>query len=84
MRLGSGRPCGWSASNRQAAERRLDANDRARIGYVRRSYGIDPENPDLYHLRIYSTAVDLDTCVELIVAAACSRARQPVGTTAAE
>jgi cytidylate kinase len=70
--------------DQHTAERRLDANDRARIGYVRRSYGIDPENSDLYHLRIDSTALDLDTCVELIVAAARSRARQPVGTTAAE
>jgi cytidylate kinase len=75
---------GLERIDRQTAERRLDANDRARIGYVRRSYGIDPDNPDLYHLRIDSTALDLDTCVELIVAAACSRARQPVGTTAAE
>jgi|SRR5690348_14962164 len=55
------------------AERRLDATDRARIGYVRREYGVDPEDPELFHLRIDSTALDLNTCVELIVAAATAR-----------
>jgi Cytidylate kinase-like family len=63
------------------AERRLDATDRARLGYVRREYGVDPEDPDLFHLRIDSTALDLETCVVLIVAAAAARTR-PAATTA--
>jgi cytidylate kinase len=58
------------------------ANDRARRGYVRRSYGVDPENPDLYHLRIDTTVLDLDTCVDLIVTA--SRGRRPVAAATAD
>jgi cytidylate kinase len=62
------------------AERRLDAADRARLGYVRREYGVDPEDPDLFHLRIDSTALDLETCVVLIVAAAAARTRPAAPT----
>jgi Cytidylate kinase-like family len=60
--------------DRSTAERRQDAHDRARVDYVRRLYGVDPDDPHLFHLRIDSTAVDLDTCVEVIVAASRSRA----------
>jgi cytidylate kinase len=62
------------------AERRLEVNDRARREYVRRAYGVEPEDIRLYHLVIDSTAIDLDTCVELIVAAAKSRVRQATGS----
>jgi cytidylate kinase len=62
--------------DRRTAERRRKVNDRARMGYVRREYGVDGENPDLYHLQIDSTVLDFDTCVDLIVAAAHVRARQ--------
>lgn len=64
------------------AERRVVANDRMRIEYVRKSYGVDPEDPDLYHLWIDSTALDVDTCVELVVMAARARARHPTAATA--
>lgn len=64
--------------DRQTAERRQAVTDRARRTYVRGQYGVDPEDPDLYHLVIDSTALDLGTCVELIVMAALSRARQAV------
>lgn len=47
--------------DRETAERRLKISDRTRIGYVRRAYGIDGEDPGLYHLMIDSTALDLDT-----------------------
>ena len=66
----------------EEAERRVLTNDRVRIEYVRNSYGVDPEDPGLYHLWIDSTALDLDTCVELIVTAARSRARHPAAATA--
>lgn len=66
--------------DRRTAERRLDATDRGRIGYVRREYGVDPEDPELFHLRIDSTALALDTCVELIVAAAAARIRSATAT----
>lgn len=61
--------------DRRTAERRRKDNDRMRIGYLRRTYGVDHDDPDLYHLRIDSTVLAWDTCVELIVAAA--RSRQP-------
>jgi cytidylate kinase len=62
--------------DRQTAERRLEANDRARIEYVRQAYGVDPLDRTLYHLIIDSTAIDLDTCVDIIVAASQARMRQ--------
>jgi cytidylate kinase len=66
--------------DRKTAERRQEANDRARKEYVRRSYGVEGMDPDLYHLRIDSTAIDLDTTVDLIVAAAHSRMEQSTPT----
>jgi cytidylate kinase len=62
---------------RETAERRLKISDRTRIGYVRHAYGIDGEDPGLYHLMIDSTALDLDTCADLIVTASQARARRP-------
>jgi cytidylate kinase len=60
--------------DRRTAERRVDANDRARMEYVRTAYGVDGTDPGLYHLMLESTAFDVDSCVDLIVAA--SRARR--------
>ena len=60
--------------DRETAERLLKISDRTRIGYVRRAYGVDGEDPSLYHLMIDSTALDLDTCVDLIVTASQARA----------
>ena len=62
--------------DRRTAERRQRANDRARIEYVRRSYGVDPLDRDLYHLVLDSPGLGLDTCVDLIVAASAARRRQ--------
>jgi cytidylate kinase len=62
--------------DRRTARQRLDANDRARVDYIRCLYGVDPDDPDLFHLRLDSTAVDLETCVDIIVAA--SRSRQVI------
>ena len=66
--------------DRESAERRQEAEDKARIGYVRRAYGVDGGDPGLYHLSSDSTAMDLDTCVELIVAASQARLRDPRAT----
>lgn len=63
--------------DREAAERRQKAEDKARIQYVRRAYGVDGEDPGMYHLMLDSTALDLDVCVELIVAASQARIRNP-------
>jgi hypothetical protein len=61
--------------DRETAERRQEAEDEARIGYVRRAYGVDGRDPRLYHLLLDSTALDFDACVELIVAASQARTR---------
>jgi cytidylate kinase len=62
--------------DRTTVERRQQANDRARAEYVRRSYGVDPLDPNLYHLVLDSPALGLDTCVDLVVAASEARMRQ--------
>jgi cytidylate kinase len=54
----------------QEARTHLRAADKARTAYVRRLYRIDPADPSLYHLVIDSTAVPLDTVIELILIAA--------------
>ena len=56
-------------SEEQAGER-LRAADKALTAYVRRLYRCDPADPSLYHLVIDSTAVPLDTVIELILVAA--------------
>jgi Cytidylate kinase-like family len=63
--------------DRATAEERQKVEDRTRISYVRRAYGVDGEDPALYHLMIDSTALDTDTCVELIVTAAHARTLDP-------
>ena len=63
--------------DRATAEARQEAEDRARMSYVSRVYGVDGADPALYHLMLDSTALDVDTCVELIVTAARARTRHP-------
>jgi cytidylate kinase len=62
------------ARDRRTAERSLHRTDNAHAAYVKRFYGIDVRDPRIYQLVIDSTALDLDACVELIVAAARSLA----------
>jgi cytidylate kinase len=54
----------------QKAKERQCAADKARTAYVRRLYRCDPADASLYHLVIDSTAVPIDTVIELIVTAA--------------
>ncbi len=54
----------------EQARARLSAADKARTAYVRRLYRTDPADPSLYHLVIDSTALPLDTVVELVLLAA--------------
>ncbi len=54
----------------EQARQRLHAADKARTAYVRRLYRCDPADASLYHLVVDSTAVPLDTVIELIAAAA--------------
>ena len=62
--------------DRQTAERRIDAYDRARRSYVLETYGVNGDDPSLYHLMLDGPAFGLDYCVELIVAAAQFRVGQ--------
>jgi cytidylate kinase len=51
------------------ARQRQPEVDRARAQYVRRLYNVDIDDPSLYQLQIDSTALPLDACAGLIVAA---------------
>jgi len=53
----------------QELRQRLPEVDRARAQYVQRLYGVDIDDPDLYHLQIDSTVVPADACAGLIAAA---------------
>jgi cytidylate kinase len=61
------------------ARAHMQAADKARTSYVRRLYGTDPTAACHYHLVIDSTAIPLDTVVELIlVSSAASTASGPL------
>ncbi len=62
--------------DRRAAEHQLELNDEARLGYVRRHYSREPEEPTHYHLILDSTAMGLDDVVDLIIHASEARRRQ--------
>ncbi len=53
-----------------AAARLLDETDRAREGYVRYFYKVDPRDSHLYHLILDSTVIPLEVCADLVVTAA--------------
>jgi cytidylate kinase len=55
--------------DRRTAERLVAAHDRARRDYVRDLYGVDGDDPALYHLVLDAVALGFDACVALIVAA---------------
>jgi cytidylate kinase len=51
------------------ARRLLPEVDAARAHYVRRFYGVDVDDPALYHLQLDSTALAPELCADLIAAA---------------
>lgn len=55
---------------REVAARAVGKLDRTHDAYLKQFYDVDPDDPTLYHLMIDSTAVPVDTSVELIVQAA--------------
>ncbi len=63
--------------DRGTAQAHQRGEDGARSSYVRRVYGVDGADPRSYHLMLDSTALDLDTCVDVIVKAAVGRGRDP-------
>jgi cytidylate kinase len=66
----------WQGIRREAAAHNVKINDRARRDYVRSAYGVDGDNPQLYHLMVDGIALGIDLCVDLIVAASELRGRQ--------
>jgi cytidylate kinase len=58
------------------ATKRRAVTDRARETYVRHFYRTDPSDCALYHVVLDSTALSLDTCAEIIVAASDDLARR--------
>ena len=64
--LRSGRP-------KEEVRREMEAADRSREAYVRHFYRCDPAEARHYHLVIDSTALPLDTVIELVVIAARGR-----------
>jgi cytidylate kinase len=64
--------------DRATAGHRVRSNDRARRDYVKSTYGIDGDNPHLYHLMIDAVSLGVDVSVDLIVAAAEARIGQEI------
>ena len=79
--------CGWTARaerrleaavarsgrSRDEVRREMEANDRTREAYVRHFYRCDPASAQHYHLVIDSTALPVETVVDLVVTAARAR-----------
>jgi Cytidylate kinase-like family len=61
--------------DRDEAERRVRVHDRARLEYVRRAFGVDPDDRALYHLIVDTVALGVDAAVDLVLAAARARTR---------
>lgn len=55
------------------AKRRQRNLDRLQVDYVKHFYRADPRDPRHYHLWLNSTALPLETCVEVIASAAEAR-----------
>ena len=72
----SRRPRGRSTRRRRASC--AAETDRAREAYVKHFYKCDAARRRHYHLVLDSTVLELDTCAELIVAAARARILTPV------
>lgn len=60
--------------DRETAERRRREADHAREAYVRHFYRAEIRDPAHFHLVLDTTAIDLDTCVEVVACAAAGRA----------
>jgi cytidylate kinase len=69
--------------SQEQASAHMQAADRARTAYVRRLYGVDPADASLYHMVIDSTAIPLDTVIELILTAARSHRGESVSESGA-
>ena len=70
---GSRRRSARSGRSPDEVRREMEANDRTREAYVRHFYRCDPAAARHYHLVIDSTALPVETVVELVVTAARAR-----------
>jgi cytidylate kinase len=62
----------------EAAARKLQSeSDRARDAYARHLYGTEMTDPSHFHLYVDATAIDIDTCEDLLET--WSRRRLPAG-----
>ena len=59
--------------DRPTALARQKEQDRARRRYVRRVYGVDGDDPSLYHLVLDTSEISTHACVEIILAASADR-----------
>jgi cytidylate kinase len=62
-----------SGRSREEILREMEANDRSREAYVRHFYRCDPSAAQHYHLVIDSTALPVETVVDLVLTAARGR-----------
>ena len=62
-----------SGRSSEEVRREMEANDRTREAYVRHFYRCDPSDAQHYHLVVDTTAMPLETVVELVVTAARGR-----------
>ena len=67
------RAVGLESIDEEQARKLATETDRAREAYVKHFYKCDARDASHYHLVLDSTTLELDTCVELVVAAARSR-----------
>jgi hypothetical protein len=65
--------CLRSGRGVEEVQREMAATDRAREAYVRHFYRCDPASAEHYHLVVDSTALPIDTVVDLVVTAARAR-----------
>jgi hypothetical protein len=65
--------CARSGRPRDEVRREMEANDRTREAYVQHFYRCDPAAARHYHLVVDSTALPLETVVDLVVTAARAR-----------
>ena len=67
------RAVGLEGVDEEQARKLAAETDRAREGYVKHFYKCDARDARHYHLVLDSTALEFDTCADLIVAAARAR-----------
>ena len=67
------RAVGLEGVDEEQARKLAAETDRAREAYVKHFYKCDARDARHYHLVLDSTALSLDTCADLIVAAARAR-----------